>query len=161
MSAFGRAFEFQLRTAVTDLFATLEGIPDEDFNTWKPAIAREGGHEMNTFAAIAIHVVSAGEFMTLHAVGGQPSQRNREAEFEATGSLPEITARYDRWLDGVHALMADFTDADLDRESHSERYTERGWKAAEILLHALDHTTLHVGHLQVQRQMWDTERGEA
>ena len=158
MSAFGRAFEYHLRSLVTDLFATLEGIPADEFNTWKPSAAVEGGHEMNTFAAIAIHVVSAGEFMTLHAVGGQPSQRNREAEFQATGNLDQIRARYERWLDGVHALVADFTDADLDRDSFSERYTERNWKAAEILLHALDHTSLHVGHLQVQRQLWEVER---
>jgi hypothetical protein len=158
MSVFGRAYELQLRTVVDDLLATLDGIPDDAFNTWKPAAARDDGHEMNTFAAIAIHAVSAGEFMTLHAVGGQPSNRVREGEFEATGSLPEIRTRYTQWLDGVHALMADFTDADLDRESFSERYKERGWRAAEILLHALDHTALHVGHLQVQRQLWEAER---
>ena len=158
MTPFGRAFELQIRALVADLLATLEGIPDDEFNTWKPAAAREGDHEMNTFAAIAIHTVSAGEFMTLHAVGGQPSHRNREAEFEATGSLPEIRARYERWLEGVHDLMAGFSNADLDRASFSERYTERGWRAAEILLHALDHTALHVGHLQVQRQLWEAER---
>ena len=41
---------------------------------------------------------------------------------------------------------------------YSERYNERGWKTAEVLLHALDHTALHLGHLQVQRQLWETER---
>ncbi len=158
MTPFARAYEYQLRNVVNDLLATLEGIPDDAFNTWKPVAAVEGGHAMNTFAALAIHAVSAGEFMTLHAVGGQPSQRNREAEFEASGSLAEVTARYERWLDDVHRLMAGFTDADLDRGSFSERYTERGWKSAEILLHALDHTALHAGHLQVQRQLWEAER---
>ncbi len=159
MTPFGRAFEYQLRNVVADLLAALDGIPEDAFNAWKPAAARDGGHELNTFAALAIHAVSAGEYMTLHAVGGQPSQRVREAEFEATGSLVELVARYDRWLDGVHALMADFTDADLDRPSFSARYTERNWRAAEILLHALDHTALHAGHVQVQRQLWETEQG--
>ncbi|MEJ7902015.1 MAG: hypothetical protein WKF63_09205 [Thermomicrobiales bacterium] len=84
MTPFARAYVFQLRNVVNDLLATLEGIPDDVFNRWKPAAAVDGGHEMNTFAALAIHAVSAGEFMILHAVGGQPSERNREAEFEAT-----------------------------------------------------------------------------
>ncbi len=158
MTPFGRAYEYQLRNVVNDLFATLEGIPDDEFNTWKPAAARGDGHEMNTFAALAIHAVSAGEFMILHAVGGQPSERNREAEFEATGSLADIVARYEQWLDGVHQVMEGFSDADLGHESFSDRYRERGWKAAAILLHALDHTALHVGHLQVQRQLWEAER---
>lgn len=160
MTPFARAFELQLRSVVHDLFATLDGIPDDDFNTWKPAAAGEGGHEMNTFAAIATHAVSAGEFMTLHAVGGAPSQRDREAEFSATGNRDEIQVRYHRWLGAVHELLAGLTDADLDRESVSERYRERNWRVAEILLHCLDHTALHLGHLQVQRQLWEAERGE-
>jgi len=161
MSAFTRAYEIQLRALVHDLFATLDGIPEDDFNTWKPAAAREGGHEMNTFAAITIHALSAAEFMTLHAVGGAPSNRNREAEFEATGNRNELQVAYSRWLDALHLMLSTFTDADLGNETYSERYVERGWKAAEVLLHALDHTALHVGHLQVQRQLWETEHGEA
>jgi hypothetical protein len=158
MSAFGRAYELHLRALVTDLLATLDGIPEEDFNSWKPAAAREGGHEMNTFAALAIHTISAAEFKTFHAVGGQPTQRNRDAEFVATGSVHDIRARFERWLEGVHDLVADFSDVDLDRELHSAQDADRGWKAAEILLHALSHTALHVGHLQVQRQLWEAER---
>ena len=160
MTAFGRAYTLHLRTLVDDLLETIRDIPDTEFNTWKPAAAREGGHEMNTFAAIAIHAVSAGEFMTLHAVGGAPSQRDREAEFVATGSFKEIEARYRQWVEATEALAASFTDEDLDREPYSERYTERGWRAAEVLLHALDHTAVHVGHLQVQRQLWEAERTE-
>ncbi|MEJ7902014.1 MAG: hypothetical protein WKF63_09200 [Thermomicrobiales bacterium] len=66
--------------------------------------------------------------------------------------------RYEQWLDGVHKLMTGFTDANLGDESYSDRYREREWKAAEILLHALDHTALHVGHMQVQRQLWEADR---
>jgi hypothetical protein len=161
MSAFTRAYELQMRALVHDLFATLDGIPEDAFNTWKPAAARDGGHEMNTFAAITIHTLSAAEFMTLHAVGGALSNRNREAEFEATGNRNELQVQYARWLDALHLMLSTFTDADLDNTTYSERYNERGWKTAEVLLHALDHTALHVGHLQVQRQLWETERGEA
>ena len=160
MQAFGRALEFQLRNVVADLFVAVEGIPDEDLNHWLPTSAREGGQDMNTFAAIAIHVVSAGEFMTLHAVGDAASNRVREGEFSATGSLAEIRERYDRWLADVHHLLDGLTEADLDRDSSEPRYVERGWKVAEILLHALDHTALHVGHLQIQRQLWEADRPE-
>jgi len=158
MSALGRAYELHLRALVTDLLATLDGMPDEDFNSWKPAAAREGGHEMNTFAALAIHTVSAAEFKTLHAVGGQTTQRNRDAEFVATGSVHDIRARFERWLDALHDLVTDITDVELEQELHSAQDADRGWKAAEILLDALSHTALHVGHLQVQRQLWEAER---
>ena len=157
MSAFGRAYESILRGLVDDLLATIRGVPDDVLNTWKPAAAGDDSHAMNTFAAIAIHTVSAGEYMTLHAVGGQPMERDRDAEFVATGTLAEIEARYARWLDAVHELVASITDADLDREPATDRYQDRGWRTGEVLFHAIDHTALHVGHLQVQRQLWEFE----
>jgi hypothetical protein len=160
MNAFGMALERHLTTLVDDIFATVEGVPASDFNTWKPAAATEDGHEMNTFAALLIHTVSAGEFMTLHAVGDEPSNRVREGEFEATGDLAEIRARYERWLHGVRAMLEGLTYEDLGRETSEPRYQERDWKVADVLLHALDHTALHVGHLQVQRQLWEVERSK-
>jgi len=30
---------------------------------------------------------------------------------------------------------------------------------AWALLHALDHTAQHLGHMQITRQLWDQERG--
>lgn len=159
MTPFARAYEDRLRSVAATLLATLDGIPDDVFNTWKPAAAREGVHEMNTFAVIATHAVAASEFKTLHAVGGGPTKRNRPAEFEATGSVAETRVRYAQWLDGVHDLLATFTDADLDQELHSAEDAARGWRAAEILLQALDHLALHAGHLQIQRQLWEAERG--
>lgn len=157
MNAFGNALERHMTTLVDDLFATVDGIPADQFNTWKPAAATEDGHEMNTFAAILIHVVSAGEFMTLHAVGDEPSNRVREGEFSATGDLAGIRARYERWLHGLHALLEGLTYEDLGRQTTEPRYQERDWTVADVLLHALDHTSLHVGHLQVQRQLWEAE----
>lgn len=161
MLAFGRALETQLRTAIDDLFTTLDGIPDETFNTWKPAAARDDGHEMNTFAAIATHVLGAAHFMTMVAVGGAPDDRDREAEFHATGSVADLRARYDAWLDELHTLLNGLTEEDLSRETTVERYTEHGLLTGEALLHALDHTAIHLGHLQVQRQLWEAETGQA
>ncbi len=157
MSAFGRAYESTLRTLVDDLLSTLRGIPDDALNTWKPAAARDDSHEMNTFAAIAVHTVSAGEYMILHDIGGQPMERNRDAEFIATSTMGAIETRYARWLENAHDIVVTLTDADLDREPATDRYQDRGWRTGEVLLHAIDHTALHLGHLQVQRQLWDFE----
>jgi hypothetical protein len=158
MSPFARAFMFHLRTVSGDMLDAIRDIPADDFNTWKPAAAREGSHEMNTFAAIAIHTVSAGEFIVLSGAGGQTIDRDREAEFVATGTFDDIEARFTRWLDEVERLVTPFTDADFDRESPSPRYAERGWRVAEVMLHGLDHTALHLGHIEVQRQLWEAER---
>lgn len=159
MSAFGRAYEAILRGLVDDLLATIRDIPDDVLNTWKPAAARDDSHEMNTFAAIAVHTVSSGEFWILHTVGGQPTNRNRKTEFVATATVAEIETRFDQWLERVHDVVASITDADLDRELASGSNHDPSWRAAEALFHAIDHTALHVGHLQVQRQLWEFETG--
>ncbi|HEV2066357.1 MAG TPA: DinB family protein [Thermomicrobiales bacterium] len=157
MAAFGQAYSAILHELVESLLNTLRDIPDDVLNTWKPAAAGAGSHKMNTFAAIAIHTVSAGEFMTLHAVRGQPMDRDREAEFLATASFPTIEERFTRWLTAVDALVIDMTDTDLGGEPKTDRYQDRQWRNGAVLLHAVDHTALHLGHVQVQRQLWEHE----
>jgi hypothetical protein len=160
MAAFGQAYSSILHELVTDMLRTLRDIPDDVLNTWKPAAAREGDHEMNTFAALAVHAVSAGEFMTLHAVGGQQTNRDRDAEFVATASFATIEERFTCWLEAVDALVMNITDDDLGREPQTDRYQGRGWRNGAVLLHAVDHTALHLGHLQIQRQLWEHETSQ-
>ena len=62
MTPTATALEDAVRTFVGRLLDTMRGVPDDAINTWKPAAATEGSHEMNTFAATAIHTVSAAEF---------------------------------------------------------------------------------------------------
>lgn len=158
MIPFCRALEANLRTVVSDIQAELNGIPDADLNTWLPAIARDGGAKMNTFAAICLHTASAGEYMTLHAVGRRPMDRDREAEFSATGSRAEIDQAFDTWLTDLHGLLESLGEDDLGKDTIVEKYTTRGMDNAGALLHALDHAALHLGHIQIQRQLWEAER---
>lgn len=153
MPAFGEAYSSILHELVEGMLNTLRDIPEDVLNTWKPAAAGEGSHAMNTFAALAIHTVSAGEFMTLHGVGGQPMDRDREAEFVATASFTTIEERFTRWLEAVDALVLDMTDDDLGGEPKTDRFRDRRWRNGAVPLHAVDHTALHLGHVQVQRQL--------
>lgn len=157
MSAFGQAYSRILHELVESMLNTLRDIPEDVLNSWKPAAAREGQHAMNTFAAMAIHAVSAGEFMTLHAIGGQPTDRDRDAEFIATASFATIEERFTRWLAAVDALVLNMTDADLGGKPKTDRYRDRQWRNGAVLLHAVDHTALHLGHIEVQRQLWEFE----
>jgi hypothetical protein len=159
MTPTGAALEQSVRTLVGHLLETLRGIPDNALNTWKPAAATEGSHEMNTFAAIAVHTVSAAEFHSLHMVGRQPSDRHREAEFSATTTFDAIEQRFTAFLDAFHTLLEELTEADFGadalREENQPERTNADW-----LAHTLDHIALHTGHLQVQRQLWEYETGQ-
>jgi hypothetical protein len=159
MTPTGVARDDAVRTNVDHLLETLRGVPDEALNTWKPAAATEGSHEMNTFAALAVHTVSAAEFHSLHMVGRQPSDRVRESEFSATTSYDAIERRFAAFLDDFHAMLDGMTEADFGAspppEANQPDQTNAAW-----LMHTLDHIALHTGHLQIHRQLWEYETGQ-
>jgi hypothetical protein len=151
-----------LRKLVDDIFVQLDGIPEDDLNSWLP---RDGMRDVNTFYALAAHALGAGEFWILEAAGGRPVDRNRTAEFQASGSFEQLKERYGRWLEETAAVLATIDDATLTSVYSRLDDPERGMSAtsrtrAECILHAVEHTGVHLGHLQLQRQLWDTEHSD-
>src|SRR4051794_12345766 len=72
------AIDTNLTKYAEEALDALDGLPPDDLNAWKP---RQELADINTFFALATHLVAAGEFWTLHAVGGRPTIRDRAAEF--------------------------------------------------------------------------------
>lgn len=147
-----------VRTNVRLLLDTIDGLPDDAFNDWRPAASDERG--LNTFAAIAVHTVAASAFHTLHTVGGAPSDRVRAEEFRATATLEEVRTRFAAFLDDVDGLLDGLTDADLSGPTPVRHPAwEEGWTRLDWLLHGVEHIALHAGHLEIQRQVWEAEAG--
>ena len=158
MIPFAQATDRFLNRLSRQALRSLQGIPPDALNIWRPVQNLE---EINTFYALATHLVGSGEFWVLHAAGGQPLERDRPAEFRAEGDLATLTARYDRWLTASRDILAALTEADLVRVPPLPETTathDPPWTVADCLMHAVEHTALHVGHLQIQRQLWDAER---
>ena len=160
MTPFGAAIELYLAKRSADALDQLRGVPTEDLNRWRPAAV---AGEVNTFYALATHLVGSGEYWVLRAAGGRPLARDRDAEFRATGDLADLDARYARWLSAAREVLAALTEADLaripDLPDQRAGGSELGLTVAGCLVHAVEHTALHLGHLQIQRQIWDAERG--
>lgn len=143
---------------VIDIMKALEDIPEDDLNHWKPAAERQGGGEMNTLAAIAVHTAAAGRWMFLHMVLGKDSPRDREAEFRATASLAEIEGGFQAWLADIREHLDELDATDLSQMPPTSRPNHPTWTRAHYLLHMLEHTGIHLGHVQIQRQLWEAER---
>lgn len=156
------AIDRSLTELIDKVLAALDGIPDDVFTTWRPSAARDGSHEMNTFAALATHTIGAAEYWTLMAAGARPMTRVRDEEFLVKATLADLRDRYATFQTELHALLDGLTEADLgtDAAPRLGRYDER-WTLADCLLHAVDHTALHLGHVQIQRQIWEYERGSS
>ncbi|MBX3071457.1 MAG: DinB family protein [Thermomicrobiales bacterium] len=160
MNPYNDAVLATLEKLLNQVIETMEGMPEDALATWKTSQAHG---DISTMYGMATHIAGAGEFWTLQAVGGRDLNRQRLAEFEASGSIASIRARYDAWLAELAALFANLTDDDLRSIYRREANPAQGVSRAEMpkaqgIIHALDHTAQHLGHMQVQRQLWDQEQ---
>jgi len=130
-----------IETAVADL-------PAEALD-WKP------GPEMNSIGVILAHTAGAWRYWTGDVAGDLPSGRVRATEFETHGvDAEEMLGRLRAALDTAREVLAQVNPAQLGEVRTAGQFDEQrtvGW----ALLHALEHTALHAGHIQMTRQLWD------
>lgn len=151
----GEAAQFALvfERIVNDTVAALKGIPDETLNR------RLDLPETNSLFNLAAHLLGAGEFWSLALGAGQTIARDRAAEFTTSGSFDDLAARADRWLDGLRGVLASLPNEALDKALQGPPNAYRGTlppgqlTARECLLHAVEHSALHLGQIQITRQL--------
>lgn len=135
-----------LEQIAREVLTQLEGIAPADLNR---ALTLP---ESNTLFALATHFIGSGEFWTLVAVGGREIPRDRSAEFHATGRVEDLRPRYERWVMGLHEVLDEFPDARLDEQADLQGRSTTPRTKREALLHAVEHSALHLGHIQLTRQ---------
>lgn len=141
-----------LRGQIRDLTA---GLPAEALN-WRPTEAVED-HATNSLAVMATHVAGSMHYWIAEVIGRRPATRDRAAEFRVEVSDPaELIALLDRVGTEVREIFASLQPADLDgtRQAQDETVPVR-W----AMLHVVDHTALHLGHMQITYQLWREGRG--
>jgi uncharacterized damage-inducible protein DinB len=90
--------------------------------------------------------------------GGRDVQRDRLAEFRATGTGAALAARYERWLAAMQDLLQTLPDEQLDQlvpvePGYHPSLDETPMTLRDALLHAIEHCALHQGHLELTRQL--------
>jgi len=109
----------------------------------------------NSAYQIVFHCCGMLEWWTREAVLGVDVGRDRDGEFEASGTVAELTAR----VDGVRRqLRADLQLIDIDgplRGDPSDHYqgTPIARSARGVLLHVLEELAQHHGHLEITRDV--------
>jgi uncharacterized damage-inducible protein DinB len=141
-----------LREQVRDLVANL---PTEALN-WRP-IEGTGDHATNSLAVLAAHIAGAEHFWVGEAVGRQPPRRDRDAEFVTrTTDAAELVRLLDATGEETREVFSTLKEPDLDgvREARGRTVPVR-W----CILHVIDHTALHLGHMQLTYQLWRGGQG--
>ena len=134
-----------------DALKVFKGLPQEALD-WTPA------PEMNSFCVLVTHLTGAERYWIGDVAGEEPSERIREEEFHALGLNSDMLAkRLSDSFNYARSHLEKLTVQKLELLRSVPRDQQKatvGW----ALAHALEHTALHVGHMQILRQWWDQEK---
>ena len=136
-----------LRGQISGLLADL---PVEALN-WRPIEGRDD-HVTNSLAVLAIHVAGAEHFWIAEVIGRQPATRDREAEFATVAVTPaELLQILEKVSRETRDVLSALSESDL---SGTRQARDRTISVRWGILHVIDHTSLHLGHMQMTYQLW-------
>lgn len=127
----------------------LEGLPQEALD-WRP-IQAEGELATNSLAAMVTHVAGSGTYLIKEVIGRQPIHRDREAEFLTRGmNASTLKARLDAAAKVIEEVLSPLTVSQMEED---RKYRDRTATVRWVILHVIEHTAQHVGHMQLTRQL--------
>jgi uncharacterized damage-inducible protein DinB len=131
----------------------IKGLPEEALD-WTP------GAEINSINALVIHLTGAERYWIGDVIARDPATRDRESEFKAQGLTEQILLqRLERNEEYFLKALGMLTLQELDATRsvpRNGRSVSVGW----ALCHVLKHTSLHLGHMQIMRQLWEQRQGK-
>lgn len=136
-----------LRAQISSILQT---VPQEALN-WRPDESSDD-HAMNSIAVLATHTAGAEHFWIGEVIGGLPTTRDRAAEFETVvGDTAVLLQTLQTVRQQTRTILQKLTQEDLDGTRQArDRIVPTRW----ALLHVIDHTALHLGHIQITAQLW-------
>jgi hypothetical protein len=139
-----REFHAEIRTAV-------KGLPQNVLD-WT------SGADMNSLNVLVVHLIGAECYWIGDVIAGAASGRDRDSEFKVQGlSEDELVQKLSEIEIYIQEALEPFVLQSLDETRISPRNGREvtvGW----ALCHALKHTALHVGHIQITRQLWERQQ---
>ena len=134
--------------AFDGMLAVVEQLGDELVNR-RPEV--EGA---NTPYVLVTHCVGVVEFWVGGGVAGRPVERDREAEFHATGSVPDLVAQVRRARARLHDDLVGVDPSD-GRAATGPATGDRSLdpEQGRVLLHVLVEVAQHLGQLEVTRDV--------
>jgi uncharacterized damage-inducible protein DinB len=106
----------------------------------------------NSLAALAMHITGAEHYWIGEVVAGLMPTRDRAAEFKAKVRFSaELITRVKNAYAESNAILSRLTELDLEKVRKVEDHeVPVRW----AILHVIDHTALHLGHMQLTYQLW-------
>jgi len=137
---------------INDLFERIDGIfsdlPDDALD-WTPDPA------INSITVLIVHTTGALGYWVGEMLGGEPAKRDRSAEFRAHNlDKVELHQLLRSTLAQTQRVLNSLRMRDLKAMHYSTLHKDY-FSGAFALAHALEHTALHVGHMEIIRELWE------
>lgn len=151
MDTFYENYIERLQVLHRDMIKAIDGLSSEALD-WSP------GKDINSIDVLVTHVVGSERFWIGDVVMDEPSNRDRDSEFRARGaSVESLKARLEQATAYARASLEKLSLQDLTASRQSIR-DGKSYSVSYALLHALEHSGIHLGHMQIMRQLWDERK---
>jgi len=148
MQTFFKEYLNLLQDCHHHILEALDGLPPAALD-WVP------GNEMNSISVLVFHLTGAERFWIGDVAAQDPTERDRDAEFRVHDvELDILKKRLANNLEYARTTLDKFTIQDLETTRVSAR-DGREFTVAWALLHALDHANVHLGQIEITRQLWE------
>jgi uncharacterized damage-inducible protein DinB len=143
----------QIRSLLERVAQAVQGLNEDQLN-WRPPIAGA-----NSAYVIATHTLGNARAWVLGIACGQQVERDRPAEFRASGpDAAALVTEAKKLSQEIGAALAALTPAEPDRRLVPlPKYWGEGEpyeiSVREALFHVVEHAALHLGHLQLTRDL--------
>ncbi len=134
----------------------LEGLPKEALD-WRP-LDGQGELATNSPAVMMIHLAGSEAFWVKEIIGRQSIQRDRDAEFVVKGlGVSDLLAKIEAGAKDTAAILSSLTSSQLEE---TRKFRDRTVTVRWGILHVVEHWAIHVGHMQLTRQLWQAKLGK-
>lgn len=151
MQPFFTAYLNNLQELHDEICKAIKGLSQE-------ALDWNFGADTNSLSVLVVHLTGAERYWIGDVIAGEPSGRDRDAEFKVKNmSEVDLLQRLSATEDYLRKALETFSVQTLDEKRISSRNGREitvGW----ALGHALKHTALHLGHIQIMRQLWEQKQ---
>lgn len=138
-----------------EILSAIEGLSPEALN-WKPR--QETSVDMNSINVLIVHLCGAERYWIGDVACGDISGRVRAEEFQVSGlDVDFLVEKVNAATLYAQTALEKLSIDDLGKDGTSRRDGHKftvGW----ALLHALEHTAMHLGHMQITRQLWNEKQ---
>ena len=133
----------QIRDAIQNL--------DDEAANWHPVLK-----DTNSIFAILCHLTGSENYWVGQIISGKTVDRDREAEFSESGHLSEIVDRWEEVGMASQRILSKLNSSQLgETRTVSIRPAPGSVTVRWCILHQISHCALHLGHIQLTRQLWE------